>query len=165
MKVIKVGSTKITGHKVPEQKVPTTTAGKLRLADKMRENPTDSELIVCREMERRGYRFKFQHVIHGYIADFYFPNRNYILELDGKWHREVADSVRDDHLRRKGIKTLRIKSQDVFRSLRWVMSVIEKTCCPVVNKPKKNRKGKGRVKRVPRVHVLDAEFAFVTAGI
>ena len=143
MKIVKVGSTKITGHPIKQNSFRAmNNEAKKALADKMRDNPTDSELIVFQELKRRGCQFKFQHLLHGYIADFYFPHRSYVLELDGRWHTAMKDDIRDQYLLEKGIRTLRIASKDVFHSLKWVMVTIFDQINPPIRKPKPKRKKK-----------------------
>jgi len=54
----------------------------------------------------------------GYVDDFYIPNRNLILEVDGvNWHssKEACkrDNFRDYRCKRAGYNVLRIKEEDM----------------------------------------------------
>lgn len=58
----------------------------------------------------------------GQQVDFYLPQAFLVIEIDGAQHNEAKDSIRDNHLAKYGIKTIRfttneIKEQgDVFKS-------------------------------------------------
>ena len=141
MKIVKVGSTKITGHSV---KNPILLDGesKVKLAEKYRNNPTQSEQRLCDMLDEAGYKYKFQALMFGYIADFYFPLRSWIVELDGKrWHNEQKDAERDAAFAKKGIKTLRIPSSAMFSEPKMVLKEIETTLhLKAKSKKKKHRK-------------------------
>lgn len=46
-------------------------------------------------------------------VDFYLPQAFLVIEIDGSQHDAIADSVRDNHLARFGIKTIRISTSEV----------------------------------------------------
>ncbi len=54
----------------------------------------------------------------GYIADFFLPDINRIVEIDGRHHytdeeQHQSDLKRDDYFRRQGIRTTRIPNGEV----------------------------------------------------
>lgn len=60
--------------------------------------------------------FKFQKIICGYIADFYLPQYNLIVEIDGAAHytyKQARDKKRDAVLRAAGFSVLRIRNGEV----------------------------------------------------
>jgi very-short-patch-repair endonuclease len=165
MKIIKVGSTKLTGHVVREP-IDLSVAGKIKLAERFRNKPTESERLLNNLLIKDGVKFKFQHILHGYIADFFFPGKNYIVELDGsRWHNADKDADRDANLLRKGIRTLRIPSQAMFTEPAIVLREIKE-----VLKIKKARKARRKARRhavaaQKRADRLQNEFMFATEGI
>lgn len=49
-----------------------------------------------------------------YIADFWEPENNIIIEVDGEQHNAYNDTIRDNVLEELGYTTYRIKSLDVW---------------------------------------------------
>ena len=67
---------------------------------------------IKRVMFQKGF-FKPWHI----IADFYFPGRKLILEIDGGYHnkQKAKDARRDaEFLRVRGIRTVRVTNEQVF---------------------------------------------------
>ena len=160
MNVIKVGTTKLTGHSL---KKPDLT-NKKKLAEKFRNNPTKSEKRLCEMLGAAGISFKFQHVLHGYIADFYFPDRSWIVELDGYWHDIDKDNLRDEALRKKGIRTLRLKSKTLFSEPAIALREIVETL-RLTTQTKRKKRNRRLTERGSSVDSLHAEFMFITQGI
>lgn len=52
-----------------------------------------------------------------YFLDYYFPEKNLCLEIDGKQHeieeRKLSDSIRDKALKESGIDVYRIKWKSI----------------------------------------------------
>lgn len=65
----------------------------MKLADENRDNPTKVEMQAKQWLQRQGLKFVFQKVFmvgtKGYIADFFFPSRKVILEIDGGYHQDI----------------------------------------------------------------------------
>lgn len=59
---------------------------------------------------------QIQNIIGFYIVDF-IVNDLFIVEIDGKNHLETKeyDNKRDNYLRKKGYKVIRIKNEEVSR--------------------------------------------------
>lgn len=136
MRIIKVGSTKLVGYSITKPFL----GDKKKLADSFRNNPTPSERRLRGILEAGGFIFKFQHPLHGYIADFYFPTRSFVVELDGARHDVDKDADRDAALLNKGIRTLRIKSSAMFSEPSLVLREIIETL-------KLNRHNKSRSRK------------------
>lgn len=84
----------------------------------MREHyQTDIERIVFNLLVQNKIEFVFQYPIrckYGYIADFFIPKVNLIIEADGeRWHNSQKDNKRDAVLRKKGFSILRLKGDDI----------------------------------------------------
>jgi very-short-patch-repair endonuclease len=141
MKTVKVGSTKLTGHRVEKFKVPGNERELAMLAARLANRPTKSEKAVRHHLTKLGYDFKFQHPLHGYVIDFYFPQRSVAVEIDGKWHRKNPDRdvLRDGRLLKYGIRTLRIESALVFVSMKTVLGMIKQSVGSPQGKRKQRR--------------------------
>lgn len=61
-----------------------------------------------------------------YIADFWEPENNIIIEVDGEQHSKYNDKIRDNVLEELGYTTYRIKSLDV-----WKWSILKQFICNV----------------------------------
>lgn len=94
---------------------------KLQQARELRQRQTRAEKIAWQALRNRnlqGYKFRRQHIIGGFIADFYCPQLKLIIELDGKIHD--SDMARSNDLRREivlkkyGLDILRIKNQHII---------------------------------------------------
>lgn len=53
-----------------------------------------------------------QIAMHGYIVDFFFPQFNTAVELDGPLHDERRDAQRDAALLKNGVQVLRFKNPE-----------------------------------------------------
>ena len=87
----------------------------------LRRNQTDAErkfwsLLRSRQLE--CYKFRRQHSIGPYIADFCCPESHLVIELDGGQHAErlAQDAKRTDFLRNKGYRVIRVLDDDVFKA-------------------------------------------------
>jgi very-short-patch-repair endonuclease len=53
-----------------------------------------------------------QIAMHGYIVDFFFPQFNTAIELDGPHHDRKRDAQRDATLLKNGVQVLRFKNPE-----------------------------------------------------
>ena len=103
---------------------------KLRLqARALRRGTTDAERALWSRLRRRqlgGFRFRRQHPIDRYIADFVCPEARLIIELDGAHHLRQfeADGERTADLERRGYRVIRFWNHDVLLQMDRVLSVI-----------------------------------------
>ncbi len=69
-----------------------------------------------RKNQLKGFRFRRQQVIHGFIADFYCNQLNLVVEIDGGIHEEQKDydKLRDMIISQYGIKVLRFTNEQVI---------------------------------------------------
>ena len=77
---------------------------------------------------RLGYKFRRQHSIENFIADFFCPAKRLIVELDGSQHldNKEYDRERTEYFESLGIKVIRFWNKDVRDNLDDVVSKIEK---------------------------------------
>lgn len=102
---------------------------KLKMAKRMRRNETTAEKRLWQSLRLKrlqGLRFRRQAPILGYIADFFCPSLQLVVEVDGSAHdgREVMDATRDTHPRRYGFNTIRVTNDDVLSNLNGVLKKI-----------------------------------------
>ena len=75
-------------------------------------------------------RFRRQHPIGIYIADFFCPRFNLVIEVDGDSHFEPEamkwDKDRSAYFASLGLKELRFTNVDVFGNIDGVLSAIER---------------------------------------
>lgn len=76
-------------------------------------NQTFHEKWLARKMkrwcEKKDLLCHSQIAMHGYIVDFFFPQINLAVELEGSWHRDrlEKDEQRDAHLLKNGVRLIR----------------------------------------------------------
>ncbi len=108
-------------------------------AKKLRLNMTLSELRLWNEVRNNklGVRFKAQHPIKTFIADFYCHKAKLVVELDGSIHNTIDakehDAERTHELEQLGIKVIRFTNDEVERNIAWVLNKIGlelRQCCP-----------------------------------
>lgn len=91
-----------------------------KLEEELRINATDSEKRFRAKLKFANVRFDFQKTFldnnSWYIADFYLPDYNMIVEIDGGYHRNAdqkkKDRKRDSFFRKLGYIVFRIKNAD-----------------------------------------------------
>ena len=99
----------------------------------LRRSLTPAETVLWRELKGqrfKGKKFRRQHSIDCYIADFYCASEKLIIELDGGYHNtaeQIAqDKVRDETLTAMGFKILRFENKIIFTDIKIVLQEIER---------------------------------------
>ncbi|MDR1585293.1 MAG: endonuclease domain-containing protein [Prevotellaceae bacterium] len=102
------------------------------LAKKLRENPTEAEnflWIYLAQIKIKGIRFKRQHPVLYFIADFYCHKAKLIIEVDGGYHNTPEqycyDENRDDELAGLGLKVIRFTNDQVVNDTENTLKQIE----------------------------------------
>ena len=91
------------------------------IARKLRKEMSLPEVLLwqCLRGNQAGLKLRRQHPIGPYVADFYFSASRTVIEVDGEAHdrgnRPERDVERDEYLRAKGYRTVRILAADVLR--------------------------------------------------
>ena len=97
----------------------------------LRKNLTNAESILWSYLGQKpwGYKFRRQHPISIYIADFYCHALKLIIEIDGDVHTDIDvqrhDLERQKNLELMGISFIRFTNQDVEKDLENVVKRIE----------------------------------------
>ena len=100
-----------------------------KLQRKLRNNPTDAEALLWRQLRGRqleGCKFRRQHPFLDFILDFACLERKLVVELDGGQHADAAtyDARRTASLENAGFTVLRFWNNDVFENTDGVLEVI-----------------------------------------
>ncbi|MBI5429944.1 MAG: endonuclease domain-containing protein [Nitrosomonadales bacterium] len=101
-------------------------------ARSLRYDMTDAERKLwhaLRHKQINGHRFRRQHSVGKYIADFACVERKIVIELDGGQHQDQVayDEQRTAFLRGNGWRVLRFWNNDVMNNLEGVLSTIAET--------------------------------------
>jgi very-short-patch-repair endonuclease len=93
-------------------------------AKELRKSMTQAEVLlwnILRNKKLKGLKFRHQHPIAGYIADFYCHEIKLIIELDGGIHQlsdyKEHDEGRTFELEALGIKIIRFKNDEVLDNI------------------------------------------------
>ena len=72
---------------------------------------------ILRNRQLLGLKFRRQHLLHGFIVDFYCPSLRIVLEIDGGLHttdqQEAADRDRTAILEAGGLTVVRVKNENI----------------------------------------------------
>ena len=96
-----------------------------------RREMTESEGLLWNLLRKsiRNYRFRRQHPIGGYIADFICLPIRLVIEVDGGYHntpeQQTEDQWRTEFLESRGYRVLRIKNEEVTADIKEVLKKIK----------------------------------------
>ncbi|MGH7840494.1 MAG: endonuclease domain-containing protein [Candidatus Binataceae bacterium] len=98
-------------------------------ARRLRREQTSVEAKLWRKLRGRrfaGFKFRRQHPIEGYIADFCCSEKRLIIELDGGQHVEQAqyDNERTAGLQSFGYRVMRFWNGEISENLDGVIEAI-----------------------------------------
>jgi len=89
-------------------------------ARELRHNPTPAERYAWTLLRNRrmlSLKFRRQHVLHGFIVDFYCPSERIVIELEGDVHDNEAqrcyDQARAGFLEAAGYRVIRVRNRAV----------------------------------------------------
>ena len=98
----------------------------------LRRNETKAEKLLWEKLRNNqlgGLKFRRQHPVNIYIADFYCHKFKLIIELDGDYHNQEEqkqkDEVRTEVLRLNGLKIIRFKNEEVEQDINQVLTTIK----------------------------------------
>jgi 5-methyltetrahydrofolate--homocysteine methyltransferase len=99
---------------------------------KMRNQPTDAERLLWAELSGKkldNYKFRRQHIIGNYIADFICLKENIIVEVDGLIH-QLPENICNDEERTKwfnseGYQVIRFTNEEVLFETEKVLAKIK----------------------------------------
>jgi very-short-patch-repair endonuclease len=102
-------------------------------ARELRQQMTPAEKVLWDRLRSRrlgGFKFRRQHPIGPYIADFYCAAPRLVVEVDGSVHARQAeeDEQRSQRMAEYGYRVLRVSNQEVETDLESVISRILAAC-------------------------------------
>ncbi|WP_334177770.1 DUF559 domain-containing protein [Pseudoxanthomonas sp.] len=101
----------------------------------LRREQTEAERRLWWRLRNRrlqGWKFRRQHRIGPYFADFACLEAGLVIELDGSQHleRRQYDRTRTEHLKHEGFDVLRFWNDDVLRETDAVLAAILTALAP-----------------------------------
>lgn len=97
----------------------------------LRHNMTEPEKRLWHILRNSqiGVKFRRQHGIGDYIADFYCSELKLVIEVDGDSHflqnAQYYDKARDDFMLSLDIVTIRLKNNDVMHNIEGVYQYVK----------------------------------------
>jgi very-short-patch-repair endonuclease len=101
--------------------VPQTQSPRIYAARQLRREMSLPEVMLWQRLRRKasGMKFRRQHPIGSYVADFYSSSLKLVIEVDGADHdmgsNPARDLRRDAFMRENGYEVLRIAASDILR--------------------------------------------------
>ncbi len=100
-------------------------------ARKNRKEMTQAEQILWESLRKNinSYKFRRQHPIGDYIADFACVTAKIVIEVDGEYHnkpqQQQDDLWRTNFLERNGFRVIRFSNDEVIYNLSAVINYIK----------------------------------------
>jgi len=104
---------------------------KIEIRRKLRREATPQEIILWSHLRNNqlGCKFRRQHSIGNYVADFYCPQHKLIIELDGYQHneddRKEYDIERTKYFNDLNIRVIRFWNNEINKNLEGVVLKIK----------------------------------------
>ncbi len=114
------------------------------LAEELRAKMTPAEEILWNAIKINEWHLKFrrQHPVAIYIADFYCHQVKLVIELDGGYHNnkevKIYDDIRENDIKQFGINVLRFKNEEIFNNLNTVLNKIGTTISNIKKEKKQH---------------------------
>lgn len=96
------------------------SANQFQMAKLLRVNETEAEKLLWSKLSNKqlGVKFRRQHPLHDFIADFYCHSHRLVIEVDGGIHNTVEnrayDELRSETFTSFGIQVMRFTNNDVI---------------------------------------------------
>ncbi len=108
---------------MPEPQTPAALPNQLRAASSMPERILWWRL---RNRQFRGLKFRRQHPMGVYVADFYCDELRLVVEVDGSdhSHRRARDAGRDRWMTGEGLRVIRVSASAVSADAQAVLNYL-----------------------------------------
>ena len=96
-----------------------------------RNNPTEAEQMLWLRIKGcvEGFKFRRQHIIDNYIADFCCLSQHLVIEVDGEYHytseQQLNDTQRTVALSKQGFRVIRFTNDEVLHDIDNVILTIK----------------------------------------
>ena len=95
-------------------------------------SPPEVKLWALLRRSPLGIKFRRQHPIGPYVADFYCPAAKLVIEVDGSVHDfagpAAKDQARNAYMQKLSLDVLRIPAAEVFRDAAGVADALVRMC-------------------------------------
>jgi cyclase len=104
------------------------TPSEFKKAKQLRRRHTDTESILWERLrdKKTGLKFRRQHPINQYIADFYCHEKRLVIEIDGPYHLKTEqpkkDELRTKDLNSMGIRVIRFSDDQILKNIDEVIN-------------------------------------------
>ena len=108
---------------------------KKQFARQLRKGQTDTEKRVWTLLKDRqlfGLKFRRQHVIEGFVVDFYCHEHQLAIEVDGGIHqrRREYDRLRQNEIEAKDVTIIRVSNDDLENNMCTLIQKIKEVIQP-----------------------------------
>ena len=116
-----------------ERKRIRTPAQVQQRARELRQEMTPAEKLLwsrLRNKQLNGLKFRRQHPLGPFIADFYCAARRLVMEIDGDIHdlQPDRDTARTEQFEQYGYRVIRFRNERVLNNIEDVLATIEAAC-------------------------------------
>ena len=84
--------------------------------------------VYLRDKKFMGIKFRRQHPISRFIADFYCHELKLVIEIDGGYHddreQHELDTGRENELKELGLTIIRFRNEEIARDILGVLDKI-----------------------------------------
>ena len=103
---------------------------KIYVAREFRKNLTKSEKILWGALRNKRFldlKFRRQHILEGYIVDFYCDRLKLVVEIDGDIHLKQIndDKARQKTIEEKGIRFFRVTAREAEDNINGVLEKLK----------------------------------------
>jgi very-short-patch-repair endonuclease len=108
----------------------------LQRVRQLRQQQTPAEQLLWELLRDRRFldaKFRRQHPLGSYIADFYCHQARLVIELDGNIHQTqtLRDADRDEWMQANGLTVLRFSNDAVYQKTAETLNAIAEVVCPI----------------------------------
>lgn len=97
----------------------------------LKKNMTFAEILLWEKLRNRRFqnlKFRRQHPISRFVADFYCHEKKLVLEVDGPIHLSIESQEYDENrsfeIEKLGIRILRFKNEEAEKNMEYVLGRI-----------------------------------------
>ncbi len=100
------------------------------MSRELRKEQTPEETLLWEILRNRQFmnlKFRRQHVIEGFVVDFYCHELRLAIEVDGGVHNNQKDydELRQSLIEDKGIRFIRVQNEEVNRDVNILLEKIK----------------------------------------